>query len=623
MLRRNDYPSHDDLIQIDWHHAGVFQNPAGSARSAYLGGSSAPDTYFDGIDHVLGAGDSVGTYNTYRGIVNNHYNNQGSQLIIRDVFVDYDTNAMLATVTYTVEVAPGETITNPSDMKLRSAAYEDSLFSCCEPVTGNNIWNHIGRALGTVTNLTVTTSGQTQDYVGTFAINPAWNLDNMSVVAFAERDSNKKVEQAGEACRQHGVLVADVGGTVVSSATPVDFDVELTYTGCIDDDVTVTLDKSGLPGDWDALIVVGANTYPSTVTFPGMTVNQVQPYAIRVIPGASAALAFVSATSAPASAPGTGATHEYGVFANTPAILYVNDDNGGVSQVQYETAITNSGHFYYTYDVDLLGEPGASLIAGFDAIIWNTGFSSGNTITPTMQANLITYLDGGGKLFLSSQGILNQYGTAPVFIKNYLRVLSMLQDRQALTCNGVPGDPIGDGLSFTLSGPFPDFADLVTPNTGASVWLVGHLGDVAVHYDSGTFQTVFMSPAFELVPAGDQTTVMTRVLTWFFPGGATDVPANAVTEPIRLSLRQNAPNPFSDETSVRFAVPEAGTVSLDVFDVTGRRVARLVDGLLPAGSHVARWDGRDAAGSRVASGVYLLKLSAGGESVARQVVLTR
>jgi hypothetical protein len=88
MLRRSDYPSHDDMIQIDWHHSGVFSNPAGVSRSAYLGGSAAPDVFFDGVDHVLGAGDSLSSYSTYRTIVHNHYQNQGSQLILQDAHFD-------------------------------------------------------------------------------------------------------------------------------------------------------------------------------------------------------------------------------------------------------------------------------------------------------------------------------------------------------------------------------------------------------------------------------------------------------------------------------------------------------------------------------------------------------
>lgn len=621
MLRQMDYPSHDDLLQIDWHHAGPFDNAAASARASYLGASSAPDTYFDGVDNVLGAGDSLSAYNTYRGIVNNHYNNQLSQVSVLDARFDLDLDAMLATVTYTVEVAPGETIVNPFEVTLRSAAYEDGLELCCEPQTGNSVWNHIGRALGTEVTMTIGNSGETQQYVGTFAIDPEWNVDNLHVVVFPQRDTDRRVLQSGEACRMYGVSVANLSPTVVSSAVPVEFDAEVTYTGCVDDDVTVTLDKSELPGDWDAEIVVGMSTFPASTTFPGMTDGQTQAYAIRIIPGASAALGTVTVETGPAANQSVAASNEYGVFANTPAILYVNDDQG-VSRAEFESAIAAAGHFYFTHDVDAQGEPTAGLLSGFDAAVWNTGQQQSNTISPATQTALVSWLDAGGKLFLSSHGILNQYGTGPVFIQSYLRVASFQQDRQALNCTGVGGDPIGDGLSFSLSGPFPDFADVITPNTGAHVWLVGHMGDVAVRYDAGTFQTVFMTPALELAPEQERNVIMTRALAWFFPG-PTDVTAGPGAKTEGLALRQNAPNPFAGATSVSFAVPVAGPVSLEVFDIAGRRVVRLVDRVLPAGHHDAVWDGRDTAGSRVASGVYLYRLSAGGESVAREMVLRR
>ena len=622
MVRQNDYPSHDDMLHIDWHHAGAFDNPAASARAAYLGASSAPDTYFDGVDNVLGAGDSVSTYNTYRNIINNHYNNQWSRLIVRDAFFDLNLVTLIATVTATIEVAPGETISNPQNVTIRSAAYEDGLTFCCEPQTGNSFWNHIGRALGTEVTLTASTSGQTQQYVGTFTLDSSWDPNNLHVVVFPERDTNKRVLQSGEACRMYGVAVENLSPTVASGSVPVDYDAQLTYTGCIDDDVVLTLDESGIPGDWDAVIVVGANTYPNTVTFPNMTDGQTQDYTVRILPGASAALGTVVAEASPAANPTLINAQSYSLFANTPAILYVNDDNGGASQAQFEDAITNAGHFFFTHDVDTQGDPTLAFMSGFDAVVWNTGQLQAATIGLPMQADLVSYLDGGGNLFLTSHGLLNNFGTGPTFIRDYLRVLSFSQDQQALVCTGVPADPIGDGLSFTLGGPFPDFADVITPNTGGVVWLVGHAGDVALHYDAGTFKTVFMTPALELVPDGDQDLVMARVLTWFFPN-ATDVTTGPAAEPIRLALRQNAPNPFTGETSVRFAVPELGPVSLEIFDVAGRRVARLVDRTLPAGSHTVTWDGRDAGGARVASGVYLYRLTAAGESLSKEMVLRK
>lgn len=68
------------------------------------------------------------------------------------------------------------------------------------------------------------------------------------------------------------------------------------------------------------------------------------------------------------------------------------------------------------------------------------------------------------------------------------------------------------------------------------------------------------------------------------------------------------PNPSSGPTSFRFALPTAAAVSLEVFDVRGRRVRTVVDGRLPAGVREITWDGADHGGRRVAHGQYLAKL---------------
>jgi flagellar hook assembly protein FlgD len=71
---------------------------------------------------------------------------------------------------------------------------------------------------------------------------------------------------------------------------------------------------------------------------------------------------------------------------------------------------------------------------------------------------------------------------------------------------------------------------------------------------------------------------------------------------------------------VAFDLPAAGPASLEIFDVTGRRIRALVDGPLPAGSHALTWNGRDDHGSDVASGVYFVVLNAGGNTVRTKLV---
>lgn len=84
-----------------------------------------------------------------------------------------------------------------------------------------------------------------------------------------------------------------------------------------------------------------------------------------------------------------------------------------------------------------------------------------------------------------------------------------------------------------------------------------------------------------------------------------------------------APNPFNPRTEVRFSLAVAGRAVLDVVDLRGRLVARLLDGELEAGEHRAAWDGRDAAGGRAASGTYLARLKAGGAASAAPLVLMK
>jgi flagellar hook assembly protein FlgD len=77
-----------------------------------------------------------------------------------------------------------------------------------------------------------------------------------------------------------------------------------------------------------------------------------------------------------------------------------------------------------------------------------------------------------------------------------------------------------------------------------------------------------------------------------------------------VTLEPNHPNPFNSSTIIPFRLPAAGAVRLSVYDLTGQLVADLIDATMAAGSHLAEWDGRDASGRHVASGIYLIRLEA-------------
>jgi hypothetical protein len=89
------------------------------------------------------------------------------------------------------------------------------------------------------------------------------------------------------------------------------------------------------------------------------------------------------------------------------------------------------------------------------------------------------------------------------------------------------------------------------------------------------------------------------------------------------SLAGCRPNPMNGRADIRFALPGESRVRLDIYGSTGQLVRRLADGRYPAGFHQARWDGRDDAGTRVAAGVYVLRLKAGSFAASSRIVVVR
>ncbi len=105
----------------------------------------------------------------------------------------------------------------------------------------------------------------------------------------------------------------------------------------------------------------------------------------------------------------------------------------------------------------------------------------------------------------------------------------------------------------------------------------------------------------------------------------TDVP-DAPEVPRALDLASNYPNPFRESTAIGFTVPAAKAyerVELDVYDVQGRRIRRLLSRELPAGHYTVRWDGHLEDGGRAASGIYFSRLRIGNQTATGTMTLVR
>ncbi len=93
--------------------------------------------------------------------------------------------------------------------------------------------------------------------------------------------------------------------------------------------------------------------------------------------------------------------------------------------------------------------------------------------------------------------------------------------------------------------------------------------------------------------------------------------------PLAFRLSQNYPNPFNPVTTIGYSVAEKADVRLSIYDVAGRRVRTLISETQLPGGYSVVWDGRNDRGTVVAAGVYFYRLTAGGNTGVRKMIVLR
>lgn len=93
--------------------------------------------------------------------------------------------------------------------------------------------------------------------------------------------------------------------------------------------------------------------------------------------------------------------------------------------------------------------------------------------------------------------------------------------------------------------------------------------------------------------------------------------------PTEYQLSQNYPNPFNPQTTIQFSCPKTSWMRLDIYNILGKRIATLVDGVYQSGTYHVNWEGVDDRGVPVASGVYIYTLMTNDTRIARKMLLIR
>jgi hypothetical protein len=207
-------------------------------------------------------------------------------------------------------------------------------------------------------------------------------------------------------------------------------------------------------------------------------------------------------------------------------------------------------------------------------------------------------------------------------------------------------------FSFTTGEAFPVAPTLVSPSNGGTdvenALMLWNAVPNATHYrlqisKTNDFVTTVVDNAsisntfFEATNLEKFTQYYWRVraisdvgagdwsVTWSFTtGDIVSVERYDSEVPTEFTLGQNYPNPFNPTTYIRFALPEAATVRLEVYNMLGQRIATLIDGeFINAGVYETVWNARDDAGREISSGIYMYRISAGDFVDLKRMVLMK
>ena len=347
---------------------------------------------------------------------------------------------------------------------------------------------------------------------------------------------------------------------------------------------------------------------------------------------------------------------------------------GGSSHTPADTvraAFNAIGKSVDVWDVVDMGNPTAVMLDSYVAVMMD--YAALSYPSTTLQGILSTWLDGAGptrnQLFMLGCD-LQYYSLNQTWMEKYTGTKYVKDDPGWRQISSKPGDPIGAGETFTISGLYPDEVKKSTLYPGATiVYTYSGLGSstelfgsemeliefyekegkeydpklwpmlpsgpdsiAAAKFEKPTCVTVYFAFNFNYIKeAPRRAVILLRVLDWLASAagslGEQQVAENATPAPLpdKLELAQNYPNPFNPLTRIQLSIPAGSPlpVCIRIYDVSGQLVKTLFEGIKEPGIHAFEWNGTNEFGHGVSSGVYFCNAMAGKNVMTRKMMLLK
>ena len=337
----------------------------------------------------------------------------------------------------------------------------------------------------------------------------------------------------------------------------ITYTVELQNRGQSTDRFDLELSAS----DWPAAVMDSGFTQVLTQSL-ALSPCQTQTLGVRVAVAPDAGWDVTDVVTLTARSQADPAVSTQSAFTTkTPApILLVDDHHWYDTSARYRNALEARQLPYDQWRIDQtaapnLTTPSLKRLEHYPVVIWFTAYDWYKTLTPAQETALSTYLDGGGRLVLSSQDYLFTSGFTD-FARDYLGVINYTGELTVTQTVGAVGHPVGRGLGPTdLAYPFRNFSDVLRPSPEARIAFWGQHGQpVALTRAGAPWKTAFYAFALEGFSPDDMAAVLGDTVDWLSPLGDSTLEVSSPTVApgselgCTISMRNTGPRQLSNAT---------------------------------------------------------------------------
>ena len=516
----------------------------------------------------------------------------GSPIKIDVTEIDQGTTRDVTVTVTTVSAAPTGMFT------LRTAIIEDPIVYGTPP--GNNgetdFPNVFRKMLPSITGdpITLPAVGNSVTFNYTYTEDAAWIMNNIKLVAFVQNNTTKEILNSGsnfDPVVNYNLFTSSNSVQAGTASAASSFNFTSSNNGTASEQFMYTLTSSA-PGNWTADFNIGAVTYTSTatVTVPASTTNNIT---VNVTPGSTPAVAKYTLTVSSVTNPSSPSmTRSFYVISGVTDLVvngsgYIGDGVTAGTAANWENDYLNglqyAGNTGYASTDDMVTAKAiqANALTGVNNIYYNVGWTF-PSFTDNFVAQLTTFLNGGGNLFVSGQDIgwdtwdANGNGTptTQAFFTNFLGANYSNDGGTAntqlttQTADAIWGNMPNATVTNTLYGSQYFFPDELTVNgTGVAIYKYNTSATkvAGVRNTNSTWKTVYLGAGVEMLStAAAKNEIIKRAHDWFYGFTSTEEFDKAM-----LAMGQNFPNPATGITTIPLANIESDML-LEVVDLTGR-----------------------------------------------------